>query len=102
MTLRYEQTSYLANVSHPLTITSTGAKRTPAMAQYTPVFSIATTVDCWYQIGSSTVTATTTGNQSHFVPAGTILFANKGDKISYVSVLTNGATGLAVITGETQ
>lgn len=102
MSLRYTQTSYKANISHKLTITSTGAQRTTAMAAYIPVFSIATTVDCWYKIGSSTVAATSTGNASHFVPAGTMLFANRSDNELYVSVIANSASGMAVVTGETQ
>lgn len=96
------QTSYKANISHKLTITSTGAQRTAAMQVDIPVFSIATTADCWYKIGSSTVTATSTGNQSHFVPGGIVLYANKGGKDLYVSVLANSLSGIAVITGETQ
>lgn len=102
MSLRYTQTSYKANISHKLTITSTAAQRTTAMAQYVPVFSVATTVDCWYQVGSSTVTATTTGNASHFVPGGSMLFANRSDNQLYISVIANSASGMAVVTGETQ
>lgn len=100
--MKFQQTSYKANVSHKLTITSTGAQRTAAMETYIPVFSIATTVDCWYRIGSSTVTATSTGGASHFVPGGTILFANKSDTDRYISVIANSASGIAVVTGETQ
>lgn len=96
------QTTYKANVSHKLTITSTGGQRTSVMSSFVPVFSIATTVDCWYKIGSSTVAATSTGNASHFVPAGTILFANKSNQDLYVSVIANSASGMAVVTGETQ
>lgn len=100
--MKFAQTSYKANTSHKLTITSTGAQRTTAMAPYIPVFSIATTVDCWYKIGSSTVTATSTGGASHFVPGPSIFFANKSDADLYVSVIANSASGMAVVTGETQ
>ena len=100
--MRNEQTTYRANTSHKLTITSTGSQRTTAMSANIPVFSIATTVDCWYKIGSSTVTATSTGNASHFVPGGTILFANKSNADLYVAVIANAVSGMAVVTGETQ
>lgn len=99
--MRNEQTTYLDNISHKLTITSTGAQRTSAMSVQMPVFRIAATVDCWYRVGSSTVTATSTGNASHFLTAGTILFANKDMSAQYVSVIANSASGIAVVTGQT-
>lgn len=100
--MRYDQTSYRAGTSYKLTITSTGAQRTPIMAQYSPVFSVAPTADCWYKIGSSTVTATSTGGASHFVPAGVVLFANKGDNERYVSVIANSANGIVDVCEQTQ
>lgn len=100
--MKFYQTSYLPNTTHKLTITSTGAQRTTQMDAYVPTFSIATTVDCWYRMGSSTVTATSTGNQSHFLTAGQILFINKSDGTRYVSILANSASGIAAVTGQTQ
>lgn len=99
--MRYVQTSYRADTSYKLTITSTGAQRTSAMSVNEPVFSIANTVNCWYKCGSSTVTATSTGNQSHFIPAGRFHLANKGENDRYVSVIADTTSGFAVVTGET-
>ncbi len=105
MSLKFTQTSYKVGLSYKLTITSTASVRTPVMAdQYTSV-SLATTVDTWFNIGSSTVTAaasTGPGVASRFVPAGTILFVNKDAGKKYIAAIADSAAGKAVVGEEGQ
>lgn len=99
---KHYQTCYRPNVTQKITATSTAAQRTTQMAQYVENFRIVGLTDLWFAIGSSTITATTTGNASHFVPAGVPEYFSKSENERYISVIANSGSGIVTITGMTQ
>ncbi len=101
MSRKFLQTSYDWKAVQKISATSTAAVRSTQFNEHIATYRISGIIDAWIATGTSTVTASSTGDGiSKFYPAGVTEYYNTQDR--FVSVLPNGSSGFVCISEEVQ
>ena len=101
MARKFLQTSYDWAAVQKISVTSTAAVRSTTFADHVATYRISGTIDTWIATGTSTITASSTGDgTSKFYPAGVTEYYNTQDR--FTSVIANGASGFVCISEEIQ
>jgi len=101
MARKFLQTSYDWAAVQKIDITSTAAVLSSTFADQIATYRISGIVDVWIATGTSTVSASSTGDgASKFYPAGVTEYYNTQDR--FVSVIANASSGFVCISEEVQ